>query len=176
VSTTSKPASEKQIAFLKTLAAERPSAASDLKPEGMTLSEASMWISYLKTLPREVFTGPKASHAKATEVGIYFDPAAKTVYRVRPSKSTGNLYAERLRPARTEGQKGTFEYVAGLLYKVDPAWLLTLEEARAVGREFGFCVRCGALLENPKSVEAGLGTYCIKVWRKEEAALASAAA
>lgn len=166
VSTTVKrPASEKQVAFLKTLVAERPTAAGDLKPETLSLSEASTWISYLKTFPREKMVGAKApSHAKVTESGFYFDPATKTVFRVRPTKDGGGIYAERLVPATDDDKKGTFVYERGLVFKVDPAWLLSREEACEIGRRMGFCVRCGALLTVEKSIARGLGPSCFKKW------------
>lgn len=170
------PASTKQISFLRSLLAARPAYAErlgDWESLGLTTATASALIDRVKASPREV--APAAKAPKPTEMGIYLDRATSTVFRVRPSKSTGNLYGERLVPATESGRKGSFVYEAGLLYKIDPAWLLSLEEARGAGREFGFCVRCGALLEDPKSVANGLGPWCIKVWAKEEAAKASPA-
>lgn len=41
---------------------------------------------------------------------------------------------------------------------------LTKDEAGALGKKFGICIRCGALLSDPVSVAQGLGPVCITYW------------
>lgn len=41
---------------------------------------------------------------------------------------------------------------------------LSESEAGALGKQFGFCVRCGATLTDPVSVANGLGPVCAKYW------------
>lgn len=167
----SKPASEKQVAFVQSLIAERPAFAQSvgldaegLSLEGITMTEASNLINDLKAQPREI--NAKTDKPMVTEAGFYYnnDDDAPAIFRVRPAKSTGKLYAERLVVAKGFDDKGRFEYEYGLIKNIDPTWLLTLEQAKAIGRQFGFCVRCGALLEDPKSVEQGIGPWCAKKW------------
>jgi hypothetical protein len=37
---------------------------------------------------------------------------------------------------------------------------MSLEEAKAFGRLYGVCVRCGATLTDEQSIEAGIGPVC----------------
>jgi hypothetical protein len=44
------------------------------------------------------------------------------------------------------------------------SWKKVQHEAGALGKQFGFCVRCGATLTDPVSVANGLGPVCAKYW------------
>lgn len=41
---------------------------------------------------------------------------------------------------------------------------LTEHEAASLGKQFGFCIRCGATLTDPVSVAAGIGPVCKTYW------------
>lgn len=82
-----------------------------------------------------------------------------TVYKVQRS-GAGNLYAKRLVPSTT-GKKGRFEYAPGEVKALSAAThVADAEAAAAAGRRFGFCIRCGALLTDPKSIDRGIGPIC----------------
>lgn len=55
------------------------------------------------------------------------------------------------------GKKGEYLGKAGLVGLTDK---LTLEEAKAFGRETGVCMVCGRELTNPASIEDGIGPVC----------------
>jgi hypothetical protein len=85
------------------------------------------------------------------------------VYRVRHAKSTGNQYAERLlrEEERPNNDDKPWLYVGRApLHTLSADTLLTLDQARVHGKAYGACVKCGALLEDPVSVEAGIGPVC----------------
>lgn len=98
-----------------------------------------------------------------TQPGIYrkVTGSAVSVYRVRKSK-TGNLYAEALVVAAQPGHKGKFLYAPGAIKALTADMKMTLEQAKEFGHAYGSCCVCGALLSDPKSVEAGIGPVCAK--------------
>ena len=97
--------------------------------------------------------------APVTEPGMYRQDGV--VYRVRVSKGSGNLYAMRYVPEGAD-EKARFEYVRGMVYRLSATDRLSLDEAKALGHEYGQCCVCGAELKDPKSVEAGIGPVCAK--------------
>jgi hypothetical protein len=42
--------------------------------------------------------------------------------------------------------------------------LLSDDELVQIGRDTGICCVCGKVLDNPKSIAAGIGPHCAKVW------------
>lgn len=149
----SKPASDKQVAFLTTLASERVyEGATEFAT--LTSAEASNLIGQLLQAPRKSSTS--TSYERITEEGVYQN-AEGDIFRVQRSRESGNLYAKRL-----DIFEGGFVYEAGLLRKIVPSDRLGVEQAKALGVQYGFCVVCGILLTDPKSVEQGIGPVCIK--------------
>lgn len=61
-----------------------------------------------------------------------------------------------------EGQDARFEYAQGMVYKLNPSDMMTLEEAKEFGALYGVCCVCGRLLTDEKSIEAGIGPVCAK--------------
>ena len=151
-------ASAPQINFLNTLIAERDYSSlqvgniAEALERGLTKIEASTLISLIKDCPRRA----DAPVAPAAEAGFYLLDG--TVYRVQPSKSTGNLYAKIL--VSREYGSGSWEYAPGMVRKLANAEKLTLEVAANMGHAFGICMVCGRTLTDPKSVEAGIGPVC----------------
>ena len=94
-----------------------------------------------------------------TEAGMYRQDGV--VYRVRPSRGSGNLYALRYVPEGSD-EKARFVYAPGMVRRLSATDRLTLDEAKALGHEFGQCCVCGAELKDPKSVAAGIGPVCAK--------------
>lgn len=148
-----KPASDKQVAFLTTLVSERVyEGATEFA--SLSSAEASALIGQLLQAPRRSSTS--TSYERITEEGVYQN-AEGDIFRVQRSRESGNLYAKRL-----DIFEGGFVYEAGLLRKITPSDRLGVEQAKALGVQYGFCVVCGILLTDPKSVEQGIGPVCIK--------------
>jgi hypothetical protein len=151
-------ASPAQTGFISTLMAERDystlqTANIDAAIErGLTKQEASTLISLLMGCPRVSTKSEKV----AAEAGFYI--LNDTVYRVQPSKSTGNLYAKAL--VTHEFGKATWEYAQGMVYRLANAEKLTVAQASHMGHAFGVCMVCGRTLTAQESVEAGIGPIC----------------
>lgn len=170
--TQDRPATERQINFLRTLAAERQA------PEGQpfswagcglekylatyppSASQASRMITWLMSLPK--VQAPKTELAKLTP-GAYRTPDG-TLYRVYPARQHEGLLAKRI--VIGEGwepgdpDRVGFEYAGRADRFVKPEHRLTLEEAAAFGQQYGVCCECGKLLTDPDSVAAGIGPVC----------------
>ncbi len=142
-----KPASDKQVAFLHTLISERVfEGAVDFAP--LTSAEASSLITELLNSPR------KSGAERVSDEGMYRN-AEGDIFRVQRSKESGNLYAKRL-----DIIDGGFVYEAGAIRNLKPSDRMTLDEAKAFGVEYGICCVCGAFLTNEVSVAEGIGPVC----------------
>lgn len=165
--TVGNPPTEKQVKYLRSLIDERDDtdavrAVLNGHREAGTLTRqvVSTAIDTLLNLPR------KQRETRTTEPvteGIYLDPDGG-LYKVQVAAyGTGNLYGKRFHKydqPDEKGKAGEFVYEAGLLRKLHPEWLLSLEEAQKYGKLYGFCCVCGRVLTNEKSIEAGIGPVC----------------
>lgn len=142
-------ATERQLAFLASLVAERGHE-DPVDLETLTRSQASDLIASLLKKQRVPAVG------KVTEPGMYITPGS-IIYRVQESRQTGNLYAKRL-----DIDTCSFEYEAGAMRFLRPEFKMTLEMAKAFGVETGICCVCGALLTDPRSIAEGIGPICGK--------------
>jgi hypothetical protein len=89
--------------------------------------------------------------------GMYKDPDG-VIYKVqRALNGSGHLYAKRL--VIGEGS-GTFEYERGAISRLRLEWRMTVEEAAAFGRLYGWCCVCGRPLTDEQSIERGIGPVC----------------
>lgn len=155
-------ATEKQIDFIKRLAAERPTFdfAVDANIfehhlDRLSNREASGLIEKLLQMPKPVQQVASDGIPLAEiKPGSYWTFDGK-VARVRESRSSGRLYAELL---NAESEK--FEYSRGAIFKLKSR--MTLDEAKAWGAQHGLCCVCAKLLTDPKSIEAGIGPVCAK--------------
>ena len=156
-----KPASPAQLGFIAQLFSDREFesplaaqvAALETYEEGFDIAAASTFIDMLKKLPRRGAQEAKAAQARANvelEVGRLYKFAGE-IYRIQRGRG---LYALRLLP------DGQTEYAPRIATQIDPSMKLTLEEAKAWGRETNVCCECGALLTNPVSVAEGIGPIC----------------
>ncbi len=142
-----KPASDKQVAFLHTLISERVfEGAVDFAT--LTSAEASSLITELLNSPR------KSGAERVSDEGMYRN-AEGDIFRVQRSKESGNLYAKRL-----DIIDGGFVYEAGAIRNLKPSDRMTLDDAKAFGVQYGICCVCGALLTNEVSVAEGIGPVC----------------
>jgi hypothetical protein len=142
-------ASERQVGFIETLLTERVWEEA-VELASLSSKEASDLISGLLKAPKSA--GIVSKH------GIY-QVENGDIYRVQPSQNTGRFYAKKL------VFTGGWEYEAGAIYRLKDSQRMTLEEAKAFGMATGLCCVCGRFLNDPKSVEQGIGPVCIKkVW------------
>lgn len=159
---------EAQKHYIRKLVAERPHLGATVRAAcnelgfhdaKLTKRRASELIDRLRLVPKSAPTPEGAPARQDPPEGFHFD--GTDVYKLQVSKSSGALYASVLdRDAATE-RKGKWDYVGRKpLHKLSDDTLLTLERARELGAEWGICLRCGALLTNPESVERGIGPVC----------------
>lgn len=174
MNTTATP-TEKQVSYLQSLRASRtPNVSEQAVAQWVTTVDratVSKKIDELKAMP--IVAGPLSSkaqiaqqQAKVTrpepEDGIYFVPDAEgpgNIFKVyKMVHGSGRQGVKRL---VVEDQEGSFLYL-GLAVKHLPleAKKMSLEEAQAFGRLYGFCVRCGATLTDEDSIARGLGPVC----------------
>ena len=112
-------------------------------------------------------SAPAPAVAGVVSAGIY--AIGEAVYRVEPSKSSGNLYAKRLMEGASASDWG-WSYERGAIYAIATAVAdgtgrrLTEAEASEYGKLTGRCVCCGRLLTDSNSIALGIGPVCIKRW------------
>lgn len=166
--TTTNPATPKQIAFLKKLAAERPmwrdvENMHDDVIERLDKKSISAMIDVALSVPKETLHKPKREGDTVAEEGMYRDPSTGEIYKVqRAVHGSGRNYAKRLAEfVGGDGQKvWSFVIAKGMVFKLKPEWKMTLAEAKEWGALYGTCCVCGRLLTNEESIEAGIGPVC----------------
>lgn len=168
-------ASDKQMAFLKRLMAERDyyslveadrakwdAVAAGKVPTAKGASEFIDTLTGTAYAPKPANTDDQGA---TLELGMY-RKADGTLYRVYPGRESGRLLAKRL--VLVEGydfdihgkKAASFEYAGMASRFVTADERMSLEEAKAFGHQFGICCVCGALLTDPESVERGIGPVC----------------
>jgi hypothetical protein len=153
------PATEKQVAFIQRLAAERNLPADNVS--ALSKREASLMIEGLLAVPK----APPASHPQAATKaepltdGMYRKD--EVIYKIqRAVHGSGHLYAKRLVPGDGYGAKASFVYAPGAMKVLTLANRMTLAEAKEWGALYGTCCVCGRTLTNEQSIEAGIGPVC----------------
>lgn len=131
----------------------------------LTQSAASKVIDGLFDLPKK---GVKRHFNVELEAGMY--RKGGVVYKVqRAVHGSGNMYAKALvyfdengYEAKAAGDGGgwKFIYQQGAINMLSPEDMMSLEEAQEFGRIYGVCCRCGAMLTDENSIEAGIGPIC----------------
>jgi hypothetical protein len=146
-----RPASQKQMAFLWKLVGERtPLAWMDADGEwaaDLGMTHASDIIAAMMNQPRLPL-----AHDDGNAVGVGYYFLEGLVYQVVESKA-GNLYGKVFTDSGYEYQPGAMRLLAG-------AHRLTLDQAAEMGVKTGRCVVCARLLTDPESVAAGIGPVC----------------
>lgn len=99
------------------------------------------------------------------------------IYKVQWAvHGSGNLYAKELVRREYEVEDVTEDGVVGIKTQIDTEWvyaqgvvrklqpsdMMTLEQAKEYGALYGVCCVCGALLTDEKSITAGIGPVCAK--------------
>lgn len=190
--TSAKPASERTVAFVRSLASERqvPVAGKssreaqhiarleDMLEEPMTRfvaqREASAVIDWLKSLPRQ----PREDSPQP-ELGVYVMPDG-TLVLAKPNKSGTNVYTmrfvdsgDRVVDASGDWARGDWEYEPALKFQLGTARKMTAAEAKAFILRYGKCPRCSHKLKAASSVERGIGPVCRNYWPDWEEQFAS---
>lgn len=107
-------------------------------------------------VPRSATAGAKAE----PEPGMYRQPDG-TIVRVYLGQQSGKMLLKQLVGTPNGERTHEYEYVGAAAYKLHKdAQPLTLEEAKEFGRMTGSCCVCARRLDNPESVEAGIGPVC----------------
>lgn len=179
--TTARPASEKQQAFITRLLAEKDLAGTAYEgwtPDWSraTTASARCVIDFLLTLPKSA----EAPAVERAEVPEGMHRSGGTIFKVqRAIHGSGNLYAKRLTANERcycsdlqgvlcgvcrdpKSVTWTFEYAAGVMKFLSTETAMTLEEAKEFGAVYGTCCACGRTLTDEGSIEAGIGPVCAK--------------
>lgn len=145
---------ERQVAFIAKLAAEREMSDPTEHVVKLTRAEASQFIDYLKTIPK-----PKAQPREEIEDGMYVLDGE--IFKVQHAvHGSGRQYAKRLVPGAEYGEKATFTYAPGIVSRLAPENRMTVGQAREFGAMYGTCVRCGATLTAEDSIDRMMGPIC----------------
>lgn len=175
------PISAGQIGFAKRLFAQKfgTTGAAEFAAslDQYSKAEAKAMLDAMQDLPDYVAPAPAAGEAparrrNAPEVeadGMYRNPATGDIYKVQIAHhGSGNLYAKKLvkldEPRIIRGKEAHFEFVMarGAIYNIKPEWQLDRADAKEFGDLYGCCMRCGLVLTDEASIDAGLGSTCIK--------------
>jgi hypothetical protein len=177
------PASDKQKAYLRSLAVQR-----DVRPgmsgtevlaaleeqisAGMTMGKASQMIERGKVAPvRQLAPG---SSPAEPEPGYYVKPRSdgsgnNDFIVVVKNKAGTHVYGKKLMiepgyPGKRKTAK--WVYMPGAASALAGLDVLTIEEAAAFGHLHGFCFKCCKPLTDPESVKAGMGPVCRKALKR----------
>ncbi len=145
MTTTTYPASIKQVGFIKSLISER-GYAETVDFGSLTSADASALITKLLAMP---------TAGGVTEEGMY--RRGDEIFRIQRSLETGNFYAKKLDVVEMK-----FIYAPGAVKFLSKPHKMSLDEAKAFGVETGFCCVCAKFLTDPKSVANGIGPVCAK--------------
>jgi len=183
---TAKPASPKQLSFVRSLVRERvvpvagktsdearliARAEDALETEQtrfLSFSEARELIPWLLAQPRR----PREDSPQP-EVGIYVLEDG-TIVQAKANRRGTNVYTkrwveirgERLVDATEAHVHGEWDYDPKLKAQLPIARRMTLAEAKDFILRYGQCVRCGRRLKAADSVERGIGPVCINYFQQ----------
>lgn len=120
---------------------------------------ASAWITRMIAKVSELKAARKTAPAAELEDGIY--ELDGNIYKVvHAVHGSGRQYAKVLIPALDDSESWTWEMARGIVAKLTPEMKMDLERAKELGRIYGVCVRCGAVLTDEESISAGIGPIC----------------
>lgn len=174
------PASEKQIAFLRRLTSERDTTGVTemLEEARRSAVEGTFDKRSASALIDALLDCPKAKDADVTpdaepEAGIYENGG--TLYRVYKGQQSGRMLVSRIdydTALVTGGEESdgepvpsvenvSYDYL-GLAARNLPATAtrLSLEQVGGLGKAFDHCLICGRRLDDPDSVDLGIGPVC----------------
>ena len=168
--TATTPATDKQRQFIESLLAQRDLSGTvyeNWTPDWTraTRQAASSVIDALLDLPRATEApAPQATgsgHPSEMQAGVYVY-AGDQYARVYRGQQSGRMLAKRIHFVEIgEGTGVSYEYL-GLAAKVlgPDAERLPVEEVGSLGIHSGTCLICGRRLDDPESVDRGIGPVC----------------
>jgi hypothetical protein len=124
-----------------------------------TKQTASKVIAFLLTLPNQPVD---LGHPSEPEAGVYVSrvPGRDEAYlRVYRGQKNGRMLAKRI---HFDEDGVSYEYLglAHVAISVAVATRLSIEEVGALGVSSGVCMICGRRLDDPESVDRGIGPVC----------------
>jgi hypothetical protein len=161
--TTTRLATEKQFSFLVQLVNERPGAKTYVDtqlaangvshPRELSVSEMSNVIGVVLDMPK---TSKKPETSEEPEAGVYRRNDGE-LFRVYFGQQSGHMLAKHIR--FLEGEVD-YMYSGAARLVVKNAVRLSLEEVGQLGVASGSCLVCGRRLDDPESVDRGIGPVC----------------
>jgi hypothetical protein len=151
---------DKQIAFITKLLAEKEHDVLDVDgfiatQRTLNRKSASVVIELLMDKPKKAKTNV---HTTLVD-GIYTKDGA--VYRVYHTVHGANQQVVSLLNPEGATKKDKFTYLGKApLAFLTAADQMTFEEAKGLCSAYEFCIACGTILHNDKSVELGIGPVC----------------
>ena len=114
-----------------------------------------------KMVASAVISAMKAAPTKASadpEAGVYFSEESGEYLRVYLGQESGHMLAKQI---HLEEGEVSYTYLGAARRYLTPDYRrCTLEEAGALGKASGICIHCGRLLNDPESVDRGIGPIC----------------
>lgn len=154
-----KPATEKQIAFINRLQEERVIDSELMRISRDVWRAGSFTKEYASALIDEMMKSPKAKAARQpiVQAGIYENDGH--LYRVYFGQQSGKMLVKSV-----ELDEGVEYRYLGAAARVLPkdARRLTVEEVGSLGKAWDHCLCCGRRLDDPESVDRGIGPVCAK--------------
>lgn len=176
------PATDKQVAFITRLSSERwysePGMTRASQPalgviediaagKPVTKRDASNTITYLQGCAKRQFVeAVRAAETTPVAVGMY--RIGERLFRVYEARSADkHLLAKELINEPYADEAGHRVDHWSFIYAgtprsagIKPEHRMSLEEAQAFGRQYGFCCVCARFLTDPESVFKGIGPVC----------------
>lgn len=127
---------------------------------------ASLIIDALMACENKAETAPLASTTEP-EAGVYLDVAEGLLYRIYKGQQSGRMLAKRI-DTHSDGPLAEDQYVAytyvGAAWRIftDNFTRLSLAEVGDLGKKFDHCLCCGRRLDDPESVDRGVGPVCAR--------------
>lgn len=153
------PMSEKQAKYIADLREQRGVPATSTN--GWSKQRASEEISRLLKMPK---VDKKNGRMEEPEDGMYYVPEAEGpghVYKVYKMVHGSGRQGVKQLVIQDGSKKGSFRYIGLAINKLPKnAKRMSLVEAKAFGRLYGFCIKCGATLTDEDSIAAGIGPIC----------------
>lgn len=166
MNTTARPATQKQRDFIERLLGEKDTTGTAYEgwtPDWSraTSRTASTVIDFLLTLPKR--TAPAAPAAAEVTPGVYVIHGDEYV-RVYHGQQSGKMLVKRINMEQ-DGDTWTvhYEYLGSADRVLVPAATperLSLEEVGSLGITTNHCLMCGRRLDDPESVDRGIGPVC----------------
>jgi hypothetical protein len=164
------PASQKQMDFVNRLLGERDTTgtkfAAFFTAPALTKTQASEAITALLALPKKSDTAPAEP-----EAGVYVY-AGDQYARVYLGQQSGHMLAKRIN-FEQDGDDWTvsYEYLGAAAKVLTPDTTptrLTLDEVAGLGVTTNHCMMCGRRLDDPESVDRGIGPVCARQYDAPE--------